>query len=50
MWINTAATHYWGVPFGGVKGSGVGLEESVKELLSYTYTKAVNVMLNPPGS
>ena len=46
--INTAATHFWGMPFGGIKGSGIGLEESVDELLSYTQTKAVNVLLDSP--
>ena len=37
--------HYSGLPFGGVKASGVGREESVDELLSYTETKAVTVVL-----
>jgi acyl-CoA reductase-like NAD-dependent aldehyde dehydrogenase len=33
-----------GVPFGGVKNSGIGREECVEELLSYTTIKSVNVM------
>jgi len=33
------------VPFGGVKQSGVGREESLDELLSYTQLKTVNIML-----
>lgn len=45
VWINGASRHYWGLPFGGVKASGVGREESVDELLSYTETKAVTVVL-----
>lgn len=45
VWINGSSRHYWGLPFGGVKSSGVGREESVEELLSYTETKAVTVVL-----
>ena len=42
-WINGSSRHYPNVPFGGVKGSGIGREESLEELLSYTELKAVNV-------
>jgi 2-formylbenzoate dehydrogenase len=45
VWINGSSRHYWGLPFGGVKASGVGREESVDELLSYTETKAVTVVM-----
>jgi 2-formylbenzoate dehydrogenase len=45
VWINGSSRHYWGLPFGGVKSSGVGREESVDELLSYTETKAVTVVM-----
>ena len=45
VWINDAATHYVGMPFGGFKGSGVGREESTEELLSYAELKSVNVAL-----
>lgn len=45
VWINGSARHYWGLPFGGVKASGVGREESEEELLSYTETKAITVVL-----
>lgn len=45
VWINDTSTHFLGVPFGGVKASGVGREESLEELLSYTETKVVNVVL-----
>ena len=45
VWINGSARHFPGVPFGGVKGSGVGREEGLEELESYSETKAINVML-----
>lgn len=45
LWINGAATHFTGVPFGGVKLSGIGREESLDELLSYTQLKTINVIL-----
>lgn len=48
VWINGSSRHFWGVPFGGVKNSGIGREDSVEELLSFTQTKAVNVVL-PEG-
>ncbi|CAA0128097.1 2-formylbenzoate dehydrogenase [Mycolicibacterium vanbaalenii] len=46
IWVNDTSTHFPGVPFGGVKLSGIGREESVDELVSYTETKAVNVVLS----
>ncbi|MEJ8571528.1 aldehyde dehydrogenase family protein [Microbaculum marinum] len=45
IWINDAATHYVGVPFGGYKQSGVGREESIDELLACTQIKNVNVVI-----
>ncbi|MHA6631626.1 aldehyde dehydrogenase family protein [Pseudonocardia sichuanensis] len=45
VWINGSSRHFPGVPFGGVKSSGIGREESLEELLSYTTLKSVNVML-----
>jgi 2-formylbenzoate dehydrogenase len=45
VWINGSARHFPGVPFGGVKGSGIGREESREELESYAEIKAINVML-----
>jgi 2-formylbenzoate dehydrogenase len=47
VWVNGAATHYWGMPFGGYKNSGIDREESVDELWSYTQIKSVNVVLRP---
>jgi betaine-aldehyde dehydrogenase len=45
IWINGAATHHVGVPFGGHKQSGMGREESLEELLACTQIKNVNVTL-----
>lgn len=44
-WMSGSSRHYWGLPFGGVKESGVGREKPVDELLSYTETKSVTVVL-----
>jgi len=44
IWVNGVGTHYKGVPFGGYKNSGVGREEGIEEMLSYTETKAVNIV------
>jgi 2-formylbenzoate dehydrogenase len=46
VWVNGSSRHYWGLPFGGFKASGAGREESVEELLSYTQTKSVSVILD----
>ena len=43
VWVNDAARHFPGVPFGGVKQSGVGREEDIGELESYTELKNVHV-------
>jgi betaine-aldehyde dehydrogenase len=45
VWVNGASTHHVGVPFGGVKQSGIGREESIEELLACTQIKNVNVTL-----
>lgn len=45
VWINGAGPHYTGVPFGGMKSSGVGREESIEEMFSYVESKSINVML-----
>ncbi|MEU6646171.1 aldehyde dehydrogenase family protein [Saccharomonospora sp. NPDC046836] len=45
VWVNGSSRHFWGMPFGGTKSSGIGREESIEELLSYTELKAVNVMV-----
>ncbi len=46
VWVNGSSRHFWGMPFGGFKSSGVGREESLEELISYTQTKTVNVFLD----
>lgn len=43
VWVNDSSRHFPGVPFGGVKDSGVGREEDIEEMYSYTETKTVNV-------
>jgi betaine-aldehyde dehydrogenase len=48
VWINGAATHYWGTPFGGTKESGLGREESIEELTSYLEQKVTHVGLGDP--
>ena len=45
VWVNNAGPHYLGLPYGGWKGSGVGHEESIEELFSYSQVKSVSVML-----
>jgi acyl-CoA reductase-like NAD-dependent aldehyde dehydrogenase len=43
VWINDSARHFLGMPFGGFKASGLGREESIDELLSYTQEKSINI-------
>ena len=43
VWINCVGPHYVGVPYGGMKNSGVGREEGIEELLSYTEIKSINI-------
>jgi len=43
VWVNDSARHFLGTPFGGYKNSGLGRDEDVEELLSYTQVKNVNV-------
>jgi acyl-CoA reductase-like NAD-dependent aldehyde dehydrogenase len=45
VWVNEHGGHFTGMPFGGVKNSGVGREECLEELLSYTQLKSLNVKL-----
>lgn len=45
VWVNNASDHYPGVPFGGYKDSGLGREECLEELLSYTQVKAINITI-----
>jgi len=50
VWINGASTHYFGVPFGGYKQSGLGREESIEELLDNTQLKSINIVLDGAGT
>jgi acyl-CoA reductase-like NAD-dependent aldehyde dehydrogenase len=43
VWVNETARHFIGMPFGGVKNSGVGREEDLEEIESYTQLKSVNI-------
>jgi aldehyde dehydrogenase (NAD+)/betaine-aldehyde dehydrogenase len=43
--VNGSRMHFVGAPFGGVKNSGIGGEEGLEELLSYTQEKAVHITL-----
>jgi betaine-aldehyde dehydrogenase len=45
IWVNQVGRHFLGVPFGGVKESGGGREESFDEMLSMTQTKTINVSI-----
>lgn len=45
VWINTTGRHFVGTPFGGWKNSGLGREECLEELLSYTRNKAIHVFV-----
>jgi len=45
VWINGVSHHQLGSPFGGVRDSGTGREDSLGELLSYTQLKNVNIEL-----
>ena len=43
VWVNDSSRHFIGAPFGGYKNSGIGREEDIEELESYTQVKNVNV-------
>ena len=45
VWINDISKHFLGTPFGGYKQSGIGREECIEELLSFTQEKNINVNL-----
>ena len=45
MWINEVAKHFLGAPFGGIKQSGIGREECLDELLSFTQEKNIHIRL-----
>jgi acyl-CoA reductase-like NAD-dependent aldehyde dehydrogenase len=41
VWVNASSSHIAGAPFGGRKQSGIGSDEGIEELLSYTQLKNV---------
>jgi aldehyde dehydrogenase (NAD+)/betaine-aldehyde dehydrogenase len=45
IWINGYSRHFLGVPFGGMKNSGIGREEGIEEMLSYTEIKTINILI-----
>ncbi|MHA7241309.1 aldehyde dehydrogenase family protein [Arthrobacter sp. TMS1-12-1] len=45
VWINGTSSHFLGTSFGGVKQSGLGSEEGLDELLSFTEQKTINIVL-----
>jgi betaine-aldehyde dehydrogenase len=45
VWINEGSKHFLGVPFGGYKQSGVGREEGIEELLSFTHERNIHINL-----
>lgn len=45
IWVNNTSIHVLGAPYGGVKQSGIGREESIDELLEFTQLKSVNITL-----
>jgi betaine-aldehyde dehydrogenase len=45
VWINEVSKHFLGAPFGGWKQSGLGREECLGELLSFTQEKNIHVSL-----
>ncbi len=46
IWVNIPGGHTLGSPYGGIKQSGIGREECLDELLSYTQVKSVRMRLN----
>jgi acyl-CoA reductase-like NAD-dependent aldehyde dehydrogenase len=46
VWVNDAQKHFPGCAYGGWKESGVGTEEGIEELYSYSRLKNVNVLFD----
>jgi betaine-aldehyde dehydrogenase len=45
VWINETSKHFLGAPFGGYKQSGIGREECLEELLTFTQEKHIHINL-----
>ncbi|UZF95235.1 aldehyde dehydrogenase family protein [Bosea sp. NBC_00550] len=43
VWVNEVSRHFLGAPFGGVKQSGLGREECLEELMSFTQEKNIHI-------
>nr|MDT0660380.1 aldehyde dehydrogenase family protein [Micromonospora sp. DSM 115978] len=43
VWVNGTSRHFPGVPYGGYKASGVGREECLEELHSFTQVKSITI-------
>ena len=50
VWVNEVGRHFPGTPFGGYKQSGVGREECLEELISYTQEKNIYIRLLQPNN
>jgi len=48
--VNEVARHFPGTPFGGYKQSGIGREECLEELISYTQEKNIHIRLPQPNA
>jgi len=44
--VNDVGRHFPGTPFGGYKQSGIGREECLEELISYTQEKSIIIILS----
>src|SRR5262249_50242439 len=49
IWVNDISKHFIGTPFGGYKQSGIGREECLEELISFTQEKNININLAAPS-
>jgi len=45
VWINGGGRHFMGTGFAGWKNSGLGREECLEEVLSYTQSKSIHIMM-----
>ncbi len=45
VWINGTGRHYMGTGFAGWKNSGLGREECLDEVLSYTRWKSIHIIM-----
>ena len=49
VWINEVCKHFLGAPFGGYKQSGIGREECLEEMLTYTQEKNIHINFRVRG-